>query len=150
MPCPAESLDRSLALQFQTDFLIRSHPPPHAGCPRGHPGPLPVLTLIAPRHSVECAGHRWQTPRTPRRFAPVKPRSCRAPAPDTARAGANQNCAPCQRRLRGEPSWFVNRFESIEPSFDGCISRPLQIEIERGDRRTIGFGIVLLIDLHPP
>src|SRR5258708_6674413 len=24
--------------------LIRSHPPPHAGCPRGGPGPLPVLT----------------------------------------------------------------------------------------------------------
>jgi LmbE family N-acetylglucosaminyl deacetylase len=21
----------------------RSHPPPHAGCPRGDPGPLPVL-----------------------------------------------------------------------------------------------------------
>ena len=24
--------------------MIRSHPPPHAGCPRGDPGPLPVLT----------------------------------------------------------------------------------------------------------
>src|SRR5207302_9144579 len=26
---------------------IRSHPPPHAGCPRGDPGPLPVLTSFA-------------------------------------------------------------------------------------------------------
>jgi hypothetical protein len=26
-------------------LMIRSHPPPHAGCPRGDPGPLPVLTL---------------------------------------------------------------------------------------------------------
>src|SRR2546421_5724123 len=24
--------------------VTRSHPPPHAGCPRGDPGPLPVLT----------------------------------------------------------------------------------------------------------
>ncbi len=24
--------------------MIRSHPPPHAGCPHGDPGPLPVLT----------------------------------------------------------------------------------------------------------
>src|SRR5229473_2514358 len=24
--------------------MILSHPPPHAGCPRGDPGPLPVLT----------------------------------------------------------------------------------------------------------
>src|SRR5437660_7697361 len=26
--------------------LIRSHPPPHAGCPRGDPGPLPVLIRL--------------------------------------------------------------------------------------------------------
>jgi len=26
--------------------LTRSHPPPHAGCPRGDPGPLPVLTRM--------------------------------------------------------------------------------------------------------
>src|SRR5438128_8128262 len=25
-------------------IVTRSHPPPHAGCPRGDPGPLPVLT----------------------------------------------------------------------------------------------------------
>jgi len=25
-------------------MVTRSHPPPHAGCPRGDPGPLPVLT----------------------------------------------------------------------------------------------------------
>jgi len=24
------------------ESLTRSHPPPHAGCPRGDPGPLPV------------------------------------------------------------------------------------------------------------
>src|SRR5712692_4495515 len=28
-------------------LLIRSHPPPRAGCPRGDPGPLPVLALSA-------------------------------------------------------------------------------------------------------
>ncbi len=26
--------------------VTRSHPPPHAGCPRGDPGPLPVLTSL--------------------------------------------------------------------------------------------------------
>ncbi len=26
--------------------LTRSHPPPHAGCPRGDPGPLAVLTSL--------------------------------------------------------------------------------------------------------
>jgi hypothetical protein len=26
--------------------MIRSLPPPHAGCPRGDPGPLPVLTRL--------------------------------------------------------------------------------------------------------
>ncbi len=26
--------------------VANSHPPPHAGCPRGDPGPLPVLTRI--------------------------------------------------------------------------------------------------------
>jgi len=25
--------------------ITRLHPPPHAGCPRGDPGPLPVLTV---------------------------------------------------------------------------------------------------------
>src|SRR3989442_15246338 len=28
----------------QVEFMIGSHPPPHAGCPRGDPGPLAVLT----------------------------------------------------------------------------------------------------------
>src|SRR5712692_10008075 len=28
-------------------LMIRSHPPPRAGCPRGDSGPLPVLTLRA-------------------------------------------------------------------------------------------------------
>jgi hypothetical protein len=31
----------------QSCALIRSHPPPHAGCPRGDPGPLAVLTRLA-------------------------------------------------------------------------------------------------------
>ena len=28
--------------------MARSQPPPHAGCPRGDPGPLPVLTRTRP------------------------------------------------------------------------------------------------------
>ena len=28
----------------QVEFMIGSHPPPHAGCSRGDPGPLAVLT----------------------------------------------------------------------------------------------------------
>jgi len=30
-------------MSAQVECLIRSHPPPHAGCPHGDPGPLPVL-----------------------------------------------------------------------------------------------------------
>src|SRR6267142_5627010 len=45
-----------------TGATIRSHPPPHAGCPRGDPGPLPVLTRfftvgLLPRFD-EPARHR--------------------------------------------------------------------------------------------
>ena len=44
----------SLALSLLTLLVVspiaaavtRSHPPPHAGCPRGDPGPLPVLTSL--------------------------------------------------------------------------------------------------------
>src|SRR6266852_3401553 len=44
----------SLALPLLSLFVVcpiaaevnRSHPPPHAGCPRGDPGPLPVLTSL--------------------------------------------------------------------------------------------------------
>ena len=38
--------DRVIVLANLTVAWIetRSHPPPHAGCPRGDPGPLPVLT----------------------------------------------------------------------------------------------------------
>src|SRR5437764_8352537 len=30
---------------YEVECWIRSLPPPHAGCPRGDAGPLPVLTL---------------------------------------------------------------------------------------------------------
>src|SRR5947207_380741 len=35
------SFFQAIRFRFQ---MIRSHPPPHAGCPRGDPGPLAVLT----------------------------------------------------------------------------------------------------------
>src|SRR5437868_8156920 len=34
----------SINSYFVSYFLIRSHPPPQAGCPLGDPGPLAVLT----------------------------------------------------------------------------------------------------------
>src|SRR6266571_740068 len=34
----------AMGSSIQVECLIGSHPPPHAGCPRGDPGPLPVLT----------------------------------------------------------------------------------------------------------
>src|SRR2546429_4561877 len=47
--------------QFSQSAATRSHPPPHAGCPRGDPGPLPVLTpsrqrriKTVPNHSATC------------------------------------------------------------------------------------------------
>src|SRR5437763_9351821 len=49
--------------------VTRSHPPPHAGCPRGDPGPLPVLTSFAKadsrrRHSrrMRCSQHEGSSP----------------------------------------------------------------------------------------
>jgi len=35
---------RLLCLLPRVERVTRSLPPPHAGCPRGDPGPLPVLT----------------------------------------------------------------------------------------------------------
>ena len=46
----------------QRRVLGRSHPPPHAGCPRGDPGPLPVLmwsTLCETPLRIVLA--RWNT-----------------------------------------------------------------------------------------
>ncbi len=40
----AERPDRNLPMIQDRDQETRSPPPPHAGCPRGDPGPLPVLT----------------------------------------------------------------------------------------------------------
>ena len=34
----------AMGLKTQVEFMIGSHPPPHAGCSRGDPGPLAVLT----------------------------------------------------------------------------------------------------------
>ena len=36
-------LGMSYCRPWLKDSMTRSHPPPHAGCPRGDPGPLPVL-----------------------------------------------------------------------------------------------------------
>jgi len=33
-----------LAISIHSQSATGSHPPPHAGCPRGDPGPLSVLT----------------------------------------------------------------------------------------------------------
>src|SRR5256884_6745390 len=38
--------------QFSQSAATRSHPPPHAGCPRGDPGPLSVLTSSPWRSSL--------------------------------------------------------------------------------------------------
>jgi WD40 repeat protein len=57
----ASGSDRVIVLANLTVARIetRSHPPPHAGCPRGDPGPLAVLTAsldpIAPFESVDSA-----------------------------------------------------------------------------------------------
>src|SRR5713226_3253661 len=90
MPCLAELPDCSLELRSQVEFLIRS---------------LLVLTPLAPRHLAEFGGRRWQTRRKRRRFAPAKLQSCRAPAPDTARAAAIRSFAPCPPR---EPVRFAS------------------------------------------
>src|SRR6266404_254572 len=38
----------------------RSHPPPHAGCPRGDPGPLPVL--YSSTHNANILDRQIHTP----------------------------------------------------------------------------------------
>jgi error-prone DNA polymerase len=66
--------------------LTRSHPPPHAGCPRGDSGPLPVLTSVAktqrkakslqhPTPHIQHPPHRrdalWQVERVSRDPGPL-------------------------------------------------------------------------------
>jgi hypothetical protein len=53
--------DRVTVLAISTVAWVetRSLPPPHAGCPRGGPGPLPVLTPSSSSIPCVIARHRW-------------------------------------------------------------------------------------------
>ena len=48
---------KSVAKPNPAECSTRSLPPPHAGCPRGDPGPLPVLHLSTQRRTLTASGY---------------------------------------------------------------------------------------------
>src|SRR5436190_13975868 len=89
--------------------MIPSHPPPRAGCPRGDPGPLRVLTPSADPHDSEVYdkfNEQWQR----LRFRTAAPN---ASARDTCGFTAAMFVTPARpQRVQLSKSWTRRRISS--------------------------------------